>query len=294
MNTYLTKIAEKLPYRARVEVVIRKDDKVLIMKCKNPDTGDQWYAFPGGGVDDQTESEAAENECLEEVGIKVKNLKKTNITFKEQGGLGKKDDRHLKFRGSETRWYVADYDQMDKSKLGDDGDSRKYRWRSLSEALQDVKSARSIATQREKVLTSLKGSNRFLDKVASELEDRFQPDLSPSEMRQLGVLAKQYFHKDPGEANYFHVDASMSEWPKKWIDPKTAPMGWFDWYQGYSAGKRTPDDERQIKRWISFKARHLAQLTKADPTLSDLSVQPRRRQALLNWGIAPGIDKSKL
>jgi hypothetical protein len=33
----------------------------------------------------------------------------------------------------------------------------------------------------------------------------------------------------------------------------------------------------------------MAQLAKADPTLVDLSIQPRRRQALLHWGIAPGI-----
>jgi hypothetical protein len=36
----------------------------------------------------------------------------------------------------------------------------------------------------------------------------------------------------------------------------------------------------------------LAQLLKADPTGEDFSVQPKRRQALLNWRIAPG-DKNK-
>lgn len=169
MNRYLIKIAETLPYRDRVEVVICKDDKILVMKCKNKETGDEWYAFPGGGVDGQSESKAAENECLEEVGVKVKNLRATDITFKEEGGMSKKDDRHLKYRGSKTRWYVADYAEMDRSKLGEDGDSRKYRWLGHQEALQAVKSGRGISTPRQKAITSLKGSNRVLEKVAEML-----------------------------------------------------------------------------------------------------------------------------
>ncbi len=122
--------------------------------------------------------------------------------------------------------------------------------------------------------------------------DDFKPDLTPEQMAQLGVLAhkgSKYFDADPSKHNYFGVEAGMKGWPDKWIG-EGAPLGWYEWYQGYAAGKRTPDDERQMKRWASFKARHVAQLKKADPTLTDLSVQPKRRQALLNWGIAPGID----
>lgn len=120
--------------------------------------------------------------------------------------------------------------------------------------------------------------------------DDFKPDLTPDEMTQAGVLARQYFNADPKTHNFFKVDASQQVWPTEWKDP-SAPMGWFDWYKQFSAGKRHPDDERQMRRWLSFKARHLAQLLKADPTGVDFTVQPRRRQALLNWGIAPG-DKS--
>ena len=123
--------------------------------------------------------------------------------------------------------------------------------------------------------------------------EAFHPDLTPEQMSLLGVLSGKYDDKDPKKANFFHVDASMKTWDPKWIDKKTAPMGWYEWYQGYASGKRTPDDERQMKRWSSFKARHLAQLEKADPSLSNLSIQPRRRQAMLHWGIAPGIDVDK-
>lgn len=119
----------------------------------------------------------------------------------------------------------------------------------------------------------------------------FTPDLTPEQMARLGVLRHKGSQYGEGEAkdNFFGVSASQATWPESWHNSEH-PIGWYQWYQGYAQGKRTADDERQIKRWVSFKARHLAQLRKADPTLSDLSVQPKRRQALLNWGIAPGIN----
>ena len=137
--------------------------------------------------------------------------------------------------------------------------------------------------------------NKYLEKIANispELLAKFTPDLSPEEMKHLGVLEGKYTDGDPLKDNYFKVDASLKEWPDQWHNEQH-PLGWYEWYKGFSAGKRTSDDERQIKRWLSFKARHLGGLKKADPTLVDLSVQPRRRQALLHWGIAPGIDKNK-
>ena len=139
--------------------------------------------------------------------------------------------------------------------------------------------------------------NKYLEKLAkldlSIIHERFQPDLSPEEMEELGVLAKQYYGKDPEEANFFHVDASLTKWPEYWKN-ETSPMGWYQWYQGYATGKRTPDDERQMRRWYLFKQRHLGGLKKADPTLQDLSVRPKQRQALLNWGITGGMTKDEL
>lgn len=100
------------------------------------------------------------------------------------------------------------------------------------------------------------------------LEDEFQPDLTPDDLKALGVYDQVY-----GDAP---SEASMKEWPEHWIN-KQDPLGWLQWYGRYSGGRRTEDDARQIKRWKSFKARHLAQYLKK-PT-------PRRAAALRNWGI---------
>lgn len=123
----------------------------------------------------------------------------------------------------------------------------------------------------------------------SNLESKFSPDLTPEQMKILGVLRHKGSQYGEGgdKDNFFRVSASLKTWPEKWHNEQH-PVGWLNWFENWSKGIRTDDDERQIKRWVSFKARHLAQLRKADPTLENWSIQPKRRQALLNWGIAPG------
>jgi len=160
MNKYLEKIAQMLPYRKRVEILIYKDGKVLVTKNKDKDSGEEWYGFPGGGLDGKSEKETAQEECLEEVGVAVKNLTKINIPECTEEGMSTKKNRHLKFKGSITRWYLADYDKMDNSMLGEDGDSRKYQWQSPQEALHAVKGSRGIATHRCMALKALRASNQ--------------------------------------------------------------------------------------------------------------------------------------
>lgn len=108
--------------------------------------------------------------------------------------------------------------------------------------------------------------------------NNFKPDLTPKKMRMLGIL----------NANgILPIYASQKKWPKKWVHQQD-PGGWGQWYDRYSAGRRTEDDNRQIKRWLSFKARHGSSFEK-NPT-------PRRAFALMNWGIDPLklVNKNKL
>jgi hypothetical protein len=139
--------------------------------------------------------------------------------------------------------------------------------------------------------------------VGKDFDSVFKPDLTPRQMLSMGVFGgkymtdcrkefpKSWFEKaklspekrDPS-INYFKMDASKSlkYWRQKdWIHEQD-PRGWFQWYCRYYMGRRTSDDERQIKRWKAMK-RHIAQIKKnCEPY--DLKCRPKQRQALLHWG----------
>jgi hypothetical protein len=83
--------------------------------------------------------------------------------------------------------------------------------------------------------------------------------------------------------NFFGVNASqpLAVWRAKgWIHPDD-PRGWFQWYCRYYMGRRHPDDDRQIRRWLAIR-RHLAQLRKHCES-GDLDCRRKQRQALLHW-----------
>jgi hypothetical protein len=106
----------------------------------------------------------------------------------------------------------------------------------------------------------------------AELAAAFAPDYTPEQLESLGVYDALYRGKGPRLA-------SLGEWKPEWVSEHD-PKGWGQWYKRYTAGRRIPDeDERQIKRWLSFKARHGGPFSK-NPT-------PRRGWALRNWAIDP-------
>lgn len=130
----------------------------------------------------------------------------------------------------------------------------------------------------------------------------FSPDLTPRQMLELGVFGGKYMtdgrqefpaswfrnaklspRQANPELNCFKVSASqpLSYWREKgWIHPQD-PRGWFQWYCRYYMGRRSADDERQIKRWKALR-RHIAQLQK-HCRKGDLACRPVQRQALLHW-----------
>jgi hypothetical protein len=142
----------------------------------------------------------------------------------------------------------------------------------------------------------------LVERPGEGLDPRFEPELTPKDMLALGVFAGKYMtdcrdefpadwfedallsptRRDPA-LNYFGIDASqpLSVWRAKgWIHPDD-PRGWFQWYCRYYLGRRSPDDERQIKRWRAMR-RHIAQI-RAHCAPGDLDCRPRQRQALLHW-----------
>lgn len=142
----------------------------------------------------------------------------------------------------------------------------------------------------------------LVEPVGKNFDPEFKPELTPKEMLELGVFGGKYmtdcrnefpdswfkkaklcskFH-DP-KLNFFGINASqpLSVWQKKgWIYPED-PRGWFQWYCRYYMGRRSIDDERQIKRWKAYR-RHLIQVVK-NCTPMDYSCRAKQRQSLLHW-----------
>ena len=141
--------------------------------------------------------------------------------------------------------------------------------------------------------------------VGRNFDLRFKPDLAPKEMLELGVFGGRYLRDcrdefpvswfrraklmpegEPGhdpKLNYFGVDASqpLEVWQAKgWIRPQD-PRGWFQWYCRYYLGRRSEDDDRQIRRWLAF-GRHAAQVRK-NCRARDYLCRTKQRQALLHW-----------
>ena len=130
----------------------------------------------------------------------------------------------------------------------------------------------------------------------------FDPQLTPKQMLELGVFGGKYLtdcraefptdwfdnaklcaDKNDASLNYFGVHASqpLSVWRDKgWIRDQD-PRGWFQWYCRYYLGRRSADDERQVRRWRNFR-RHEAQVRRFCERY-DYGCRPRQRQALLHW-----------
>lgn len=143
---------------------------------------------------------------------------------------------------------------------------------------------------------------QLIEPIGKNFHLDFAPELTPKQMLRLGVFGGRYMtdcrdefpadwfagaklcpqRHDP-KLNLFGVNASqpLSVWCKKgWIYDED-PRGWFQWYCRYFYGRRSLDDERQIRRWRAVR-RHTAQIKKNCPPLA-LDCRPRQRQALLHW-----------
>ena len=138
--------------------------------------------------------------------------------------------------------------------------------------------------------------------VGRDFAPTFTPDLTPKEMLARGVFGGKYMtdcrdefpaswfahaklcpeRHDP-RLNEFGVNASQSlaVWRRNgWIRPQD-PRGWFQWYCRYYMGRRTGDDQRQIRRWRAI-ARHVAAI-RLNCDKRDLECRRKQRQAVLHW-----------
>ena len=98
-------------------------------------------------------------------------------------------------------------------------------------------------------------------------------------------------------SNYYDVSVnkygvkcgtSLRFWENNgWIN-EIDPYGWFQWYFRYWLGRRSEDDERQIKRWkgivTRFKGNLVEMIKDAGTKFDDYSISPKIRQIFLHWG----------
>ena len=121
-----------------------------------------------------------------------------------------------------------------------------------------------LASKSAAVTNGYQAKLNELEKVA------FKPDLSPADLQE--EYNSLYGKTGPRLAG-------MTAWPSHWFVDGSNSLGWLDWYFNYFAGTRTFDDERQINRWKSFKARAVAKFIKK-PTA-------RAAFSLRLWAIDP-------
>ena len=112
------------------------------------------------------------------------------------------------------------------------------------------------------------------------------------EFKFLGDMDKKLYassYYDVGVNKYgVRCGASLRFWESRgWIN-SIDPYGWFQWYCRYCLGRRSEDDQRQIKRWVAIVSRFKGVLVKMiknkGAKFDDMSVSPKIRQILLHWG----------
>ena len=134
------------------------------------------------------------------------------------------------------------------------------------------------------------GGTYFTD-VYSGVNDKFYKN-TWKEFKDLENIYKKYYGSD-------HYDASLNKYGVKcgtslrfgenkgWIS-EIDPYGWFQWYFRFLLGRRSKDDERQIKRWKvivkRFKGILIKMIKEADSKFDDNSISPKIRKILLHWG----------
>jgi hypothetical protein len=162
-------------------------------------------------------------------------------------------------------------------------------------------------------------------KPLEDLYKQFKPNLTPKQIFSMGSFGGTYWRpiKHKGKLlknqhkkykwgisdnkmtkDFKEYDKSINKYKKKvgttlafwrqkgWMKDQD-PYGWVQWYAEYNKGRRSPDDERQIKRWLQLtgpKGRFRKWLItmimkKGGPSKwDDETISPAIRQTLQHWG----------
>ena len=105
-------------------------------------------------------------------------------------------------------------------------------------------------------------------------------------------LTKPYEEYDKNINKYkVKVGSTLKDWEKSGWITKYDPYGWVAWYLNFYNGRRTADDERQIKRYNSlagpngrFRKRLISIIKSKKGKYNDFTISPKIRQTLQHWG----------
>lgn len=170
-------MAKAKGYRKAVRLIIEKDSKILIgWRYKEDGKTLDYYLFPGGGIEDgESVEEAAIKEAKEEVGILVDNVRALGYEVKYDKDFDK-PERAAKYRGSHDIWVAASYIEQDSELHGSEGDSFKFNWMTVSEAIAAFLSTREDKGSLGKI-AALKAYQCF---VAGVTIENYKPLKLPS------------------------------------------------------------------------------------------------------------------
>lgn len=161
----------------------------------------------------------------------------------------------------------------------------------------------------------------------SESDGEFKPNLTPRKIFKLGSFGGTYWRPIYSSITGQHYKNMHLNYPKSWwkgipeshlVSPKCDikknkykvkvgtslefweskdwiakhhPYGWIHWYCDYYMGKRSPDDKRQIKRWMGvagpngrFRKWLVTLILKKNGSWDDETISPKIRQTLQQWG----------
>tara|TARA_Y100001970_G_scaffold52197_1_gene65964 strand:- start:449 stop:991 length:543 start_codon:yes stop_codon:yes gene_type:complete len=87
------------------------------------------------------------------------------------------------------------------------------------------------------------------------------------------------------------VGTSLKFWEEKGWITEFDPYGWIEWYCNFYNGRRTEDDERQIKRWKGVAGKNgrfrkwlVTLIIKKNGKWNEYTISPKIRQTLQHWG----------
>jgi 8-oxo-dGTP pyrophosphatase MutT (NUDIX family) len=135
----MTNIDTSLPLRLTVRVVIKREGEIcLCHKVRDGKIVD--YNVPGGGVEDgDTMEQTAIKEALEEVGIRIHNVKAMGLRLPKHHVMGMAE-RNKIWSGTDTHYFEADFLSFDRTLHGSAGDALPFEWCTPEEAILKIKS----------------------------------------------------------------------------------------------------------------------------------------------------------